>query len=738
MACENVFAGDNCCIFPWNRVNNPDVGNGIVVDPPKVFDDLSLISMADQLDATLSQISGINQSQITQNIGTLQGGTQSSVSRAFSISTLPLPSVQSTSLLNTNLNQMQLQQVVTSNGPYAPTVPAVPAQTLPDVTQSGYAVSSQDILSEQMNLSYQILNLRLLLERSMSDRIYHMPGHSPGQRAQGLLGFQVSIDPLKQHKGQAAIVQIELTDPVSGDAPSLVSLMPQAKTYNVAALSQSATAFGASAVIKVVTLGYNEQHQSQTYYLYRDSDTVAFERHSQSGKLVFGWEFRPVLGRPAVEAGLRQLFAVVSLNDLDDSRIDKDHPIHAKITTYWTKYNQDKAVITSGPCDQHDEVIVNPILVPCSTTVQNSLGPKVNNVHLSLVGQNSILINVEGNNFYAGTEVALGDKIMSDSDPGLLIKSDHLLQIYSNAEDLTKGKVVILGRYGLSTEITDRFRPRPDFIRLRTEYDPGMLAGVNPLNFSILSTEHSNTPPDIKDRLLIATVGSQSFVIEPRSWRVDSNALTTTLSVNRENLSSNTVVSAVYPLTPLPRPNITISTPPSADSVTLLYDDDPQTWGIVGHGFTAELIDSSAVLADKKYTTAAGNLQFISKNLIAFQIAKAKAAQVTNVVVQLDSLASIILPPPKYTQPVAKASLTAGPAAPILAGSAPAIDFAGTHFEQVTNVAYGNTNLQFFSDPNGQKLHVFLTHDVTEKPGPVSLPVRTKDGSTLIANFSVQ
>lgn len=738
LVCGSAFAGENCCVFPWNNVKNTDVGNGIVVDAPKVFDDLSLISMADQLSATLSQISGLNGSQVTQNIGTLQGGTQSSVSRAFSISTLPLPSLQTTSQLNTNLNQLQLQQVVTSNGAFAPTAPAVPLQTLPDITQGGYAVSSQDILSEQMDLSYQILNLRLLLERSMSDRIYRKTGdHRQGQRAQALLGFQISIDPLKQHEHEAAVVQIELVGPTIGEAPTLVSLMPQAKTYNVAALSQKASAFGASAVVKVVTLGYNEQHQAQSYFLYRDTDTVAFERHSQPDKLTFGWEFRPVLKRPAVEAGLRQMFAVISLNELDDSDNKTDYPIQAKIKTYWTKFDQDKAVITSGPCDSHEEAVVNPILVPCSYTVQNSLGPKVEGVELSLVGQSNILINVQGNNFYAGTEVALGDKIVSDTDPGLIIKSDHLLQIYANAVDLTKGKAVIIGRYGLSSEIADIFSPLPDEIKLQTSYNLATLADVNPLELNIRKKENSGTPPDLKHRLLIATIGSQSFVVEPRSWRVNSNALTTTLFVSRENLSSNAVVSAMFPLTPLRRPSITIETPPSADSVILLYGEDPQTWGIVGRNFDAELIGHSAVFAGKQYSVSATNLQLVSKNLLTIQVPTNHIAQISNVVVQLGALPAVVLPAPKSVQ-VIKASLLTGPSSPVPVGSSPSIDFSGTHFDLVTNVSYGNTNLVYFADPNGEKLHVFLTHEVTDKPGPVSLPVRTKDGSTLIANFSVQ
>jgi hypothetical protein len=157
--------------FSWCKVENAEVGNGIVADTPKVFDDRSLILMMDQLSATLSQMSALDQTKVLQGIGALQGAQQSDAARAFSISTLPLPAMQTTEQFSTNLNQLILQQRVVSNGVFSPSVPTTLGSPLPGFSQSTYSGSAQDVLTEEMNLSYQILNLRLLLERSMSDRI---------------------------------------------------------------------------------------------------------------------------------------------------------------------------------------------------------------------------------------------------------------------------------------------------------------------------------------------------------------------------------------------------------------------------------------------------------------------------------------------------------------------------------------------------------------------------------------
>jgi hypothetical protein len=654
--------------------------------------------------------------------------------------------VQTTEQPSTTANQLQLQQRVTSSAPLSPTIPPLPTQASPDISQSGYSISPQDILTEEMNISYQILNLRLLLERSMSDRIYRQPGDiRSGQRAQALLGFQVSIDPLKQHKHQAAIVQIELTGPTVGMAPSLVSLMPQAKTYNVAALSKKSSAFGVSAIVKVVTVGYNERHQAQSYYLYRDTDIIAFERQTAADKLTFGWEFRPVLNRTTVEAGLRQLFAVVSLNQLDESGNRADYPVQAKIKTYWTEFDKDAAVIASGPCEERIDT-VNPILIPCSQTIQASLGPEVKSVEMSSVGQSNILINVIGNSFYAGTDVLLGDKVLNSSDIRLIIKNDHFLQIYASASDIVKSKVVIRGRYGLSDEVADKSGVTPDTFKLITTASLPFAPNNNPVKVQLEKVPGGGIP-DLKGKLLVLTVGSQLFVIEPKLWRqnLEAQVLEITIPVQGTNLQSNTLATATFPLSSTPRTTTTLYNPLSVDAVTVLFEDLTapgfQRWGIAGRGFSDDLVQSinTKVIAgtEYKYSAAPPNgLTKVSDNLLTIDVRKPTLDSISNVVVQIESAPAVTLPAPKHSVPVKMSFIAAVPDAPV--GSAPAVEFSGDHFEQVTNVSFANTNLVYFPDPDGKKLHVFLTRDVTAKTGPVALPVRTKDGSTHIANVNVK
>ena len=88
---------------------------------------------------------------------------------------------------------------------------------------------------------------------------------------------------------------------------SLVALMPQEKTYNAETVSASERSIGGSAVARVLTLNVSSKSGSRQLFIHRDADTVAFERQPDpaQGTIVFGWEFRPVLGRRTVSVGIR-------------------------------------------------------------------------------------------------------------------------------------------------------------------------------------------------------------------------------------------------------------------------------------------------------------------------------------------------------------------------------------------------------------------------------------------------
>src|SRR6266436_1358818 len=247
-------------LLPYSLSSN-ESQNGISVGEPKVFDNRSLQSMVEQFEQSLRSTQFVNKADLAGAIGTYQGSRVSDISRSLEITSLPTPQIVSEAAAASG-NLAPTKQTTTESA----VSPKPPAQdtstgTLPDAVTKKYGIAAADLLDEQVNLTYQIFNLRMLLERSLTDR--NLDGKP---RLQSVLGFQISLDPPRKYKGCAAVVEIRVLPVDSKDPVSLVAMMPQEKTYNVASLTTRVNQFAASAIVKVVQVGYSERHRGQTFF----------------------------------------------------------------------------------------------------------------------------------------------------------------------------------------------------------------------------------------------------------------------------------------------------------------------------------------------------------------------------------------------------------------------------------------------------------------------------------------
>jgi hypothetical protein len=479
---------------------------GIVVGVPKVFDDRALTLMLETLNNSLSNVNVVNQQTLAQAIGTIQGSRTHEVASAFTLQGTPTPQIQTENSQSSAPNatgQMapasaSLKTTTTS----ASVTPGIPwssdMATLPTAyTNLNYNMSSSDLLSEQVDLMYQIFNIRMLLDRSLSDRLLwetqtdkptHRPTDRPTTRLQAVIGLNVTVDPPGDAENAAAVVEVTLFKPClteKGMQPcratdqgtnhlSLVAVMPQEHTYNAAALNSKATAFGGAAVAKMINVGFTDRRRGQTYYLFRDNDTVSFERQTDpdSTAITFGWVFRPVLGRKSVAPGMRQMFAVVSLPDDDAPCDDPDNcppvKIQANVHAYWKKYDP-KNLTTSSiseigfgaklirvlslgmaapypPAGDSDIRKGYPINVPKTSNSLTGLQPTVAEIQWRPAGAKQAVISVKGTNLFDGTAVALGDKVYAGNGDGLRFVNNQNLDITTDLTALLADGAV-LGRY---------------------------------------------------------------------------------------------------------------------------------------------------------------------------------------------------------------------------------------------------------------------------------------------------
>jgi hypothetical protein len=436
-------------------------GNGITVGQAKVYDNQSLTIMLDELNARLNHVNAFDQPALAKALGLTQGSQQTDVSRSFDISLILTPKAATFGLSDTsnsagsgsgsgsssdksNSKSNSSSSGSPSNGSALPAAPSYK----PD-----YGENAVDLSSDQVDLTYQIFNLRMLLERSVTDRL---KGGSP--RRQAVVSFNVSLDPPAKARDAAAYVELTL---ISDQGPiSLVASMPQEKTFNATSLSSSSTAFGGSVVAKIISVGYNQRKRSQTFFLYRDSDTLAFERPSVGNTVTFGWVFRPVLGRQSVSPGMRQMFAVIALPETDllgegKTEAAGSPQIKVRAKTYWQHYDRNTATTVTRPgfWDWSAKKLPgseSPDIQPLPTdSIETALNPRIESVQVFQTTNGNTVLQIGGSNFFTGTTVTIGDKTLAGPQDGLFIKSSQTILLTASADVLSRAlNAVVNRRYG--------------------------------------------------------------------------------------------------------------------------------------------------------------------------------------------------------------------------------------------------------------------------------------------------
>jgi hypothetical protein len=483
-----------------------DEENGITVGKPKQFDERTLTLMLQGLESKLAQTQFPDTGGLYGNLGRFGGATANTSSMALSVRGPSLAATTTTigsgtkDITNNNVLEEGSQTTtnnigsnitnaggvtttvnsdgtitvtsgktsnssggtgeVTSNNQQvinqaamAPPVPALPGQTSLYPYQPQFGIAAQDLLAEQTSLFYQIVNLRMLLDRSLTDRIRVKPGTAGATdasrmpfmdaiRDQVVIGFQISIN--AAHKD--AVAEAEIT--IDNEDVSLVSLLPQEKTYNVASVTKDSKAIDAGAVVQFIGVGGAMGKTQESMYLVKDTDTVALERKSIGKKVRFVWQFRPVLGRKTVEPGVRQVYALISVPNIlgQDNGMWKGR-VTAKTT--WRKY--DKKTKTVGDLVKGtNEVSQYDAEFPIGNPNLTDLGlqPAIESLSYEDAGNGQLLIVARGQGFTRDTNVILGNKVLSRPEDGLTIANERRLMLLATAQSLANNSPLMVSRYG--------------------------------------------------------------------------------------------------------------------------------------------------------------------------------------------------------------------------------------------------------------------------------------------------
>jgi hypothetical protein len=468
--------------YLWWRGGIPrdTTGNGIVIGQAKAFDNRSLSLRVERLNAGLETLKVVNQN-VTDNLANFQQESSINTSRALRFRITRAPG---------GGGDVDIEKKEGGNGKTGTSEAARPDYKPPIGQAAG------DVLNDQLNLASQIVSLQTLYERSLSDRMIDNQS-----RLQTVLGFQVSITPPAGYEDCVAIAEVAVRMRPQAEAAtpalpvSLVALMPQEKTYNAQSVSNSERSIEGSAVARVLTLGVSTKGNARQLFVHRDSDTVAFERSPQAKPalfedgptdIVFGWEFRPVLGRRTVSPGTRQMLAVISLPKADNlpaaaqsqdgeadgkKTVDKkplgktqsDESVLAiRTRSYWRHYDRKRQ--TTAPnwgwlpwnVDSSGTVssVTQELPVPNTAQIQSALEPKVTDINWVNSGGYQATVIVKGCNFFSGTKVVIGGEVHREEDHNLTLKSDQALEFETPIASLAIADAVLSGRFGPALKLS--------------------------------------------------------------------------------------------------------------------------------------------------------------------------------------------------------------------------------------------------------------------------------------------
>jgi len=494
-----------------------DAGNGIHVGDAKVYDERELTLMLDSLNQSIQGKNFIDQSKLAAALGNVQGfqNTDTSFSvfangavgpqaasvfannlpaSGASAATPPLtatpPSTSPTVSININpAGTATTPTAATTGGPtgFGPSLPTLPTLQAAPNFNPNFGPSGGDLLTDEVNLTYQMFNLSMLLSRSLTDRTYRDPSGTGHSRLHAVVGFDIDIEPDNHAKDAVAVVEVTASmsrcnpNPSTkkdcikeADRPVVVAMMPEQGSHNAATLTQSANSFGGALAAQVFSAGVSAQKRSQTFYLYRDIDTLAMqepEADPLSNALHFGWQFRPVLGRHTVDAGLRHMMAVLSLPAVDEAKEQeiKDGlaarylDIHVK--THWVRYEGSTQTTTMHDgffkhvpprVQEFDQATLK---VPMTGQYQADLEPHITEIEwLPTDGLNGVAV-IKGRNFFLGTTVRIGNKPFTGKNDGLTLKSDTEIELALPLTAAVTGGV-LSGRYGDAVPLVkDAFIP---------------------------------------------------------------------------------------------------------------------------------------------------------------------------------------------------------------------------------------------------------------------------------------
>jgi hypothetical protein len=803
--CVSVALNAQAPSAPASAPANTPPDNGIHVNQPKVFDSRQLTLMLDSLSQALAGKQFVDPKALAQALGNVQGFQSTDTSLSIqangavgpmastvfgspaaptaaaapnttstgdsSGATTAVPSSPVTINITPSTDASSTTSAATTGSTLGPQPPALPTlQTAPGYNPT-FGSNGSDLLSDEVNLTYQIYNLQMLLNRSLTDRLY-----KDKSRLQAVVGFDIDIVPDKSAQNAAAVVEVSVsldsgaTTCSATEGPGMVALMPEEGSHNAANLSQKANAFGGALAASVFSVGVSAQKRSQVFYLYRDMDTISFERMTDKGALAtFGWQFRPVLGRKSVDPGIRHMIAVLSLPCEDEGDIVPK--LTFNVNTSWRRYEGSSQTTTStSHFWQHALPTSVPTTfsnldVPSTSDGQLKLQPSITSVKWLPSSDGTGIAVVRGEHLFLGTTVRLGSKLYSGGADGLVIKSDQELEVPVPLSLVMVGGV-LSGRYGGAIPLESPVRVNPgcalklariqkfpvgsDSVQVVTDLDiqDATLCTV-PLTLDTLQ-KMPNPPVALVNG---APIASRPFVTSNSSPIQFSTMIPADVAKKMTSFGISFPFAGHDWADALPNAETSVLVTRVGDPVsTTLFIWSTNTADSLCSDWTAELdyktvipkADSAVPVVpggkppeDKGSAKCADKGPNAAGKTLELDIPTKMLKGVTHVLLVKEGKAPLVGDIPKPDPPPPQPSLDKDQRVSVVENDVKPVTYKGKHLDEITKVLFDRTELKIVSQED-EEIVVSLSPEITAKPrSSVQLQMLSDGNDPVLADLTV-
>ncbi len=281
------------------------------------------------------------------------------------------------------------------------------------------------------------------------------------------LGFPVIISPEKRYKDAVAIVEVLVETNSQNDAsrngepPSITALLPQEKTYNVAAISDKSASIGAAVATATAGAATSFLWGHKQYFIVKDQDTLAMQFEPTDPELqmisdqtqpidkqrlrAFAWQFRPVLGRNYVQAGMRQVFVQLAFPGRGLAPAVKSFGT-VRIRTYWRHIDRKTGVLQGIVRGSLAEATTASPILNYDMHQKWGAVASFNPTDMEDLGSGKMLIKLDGR-LLPGSFLRVGSTIMQPGSAGAPSET-KMTRFVANIADLATLKTFVISRDG--------------------------------------------------------------------------------------------------------------------------------------------------------------------------------------------------------------------------------------------------------------------------------------------------